>query len=62
MMPFYIVVNDDGSGSMINKAGEEVCSYNPLVGDDAFGALAVYRGCFMYKTTMIAPIAVPKKK
>ena len=62
MMPFYIVVNSDGSGTMINKTGEEVYSYNHMVGDDAFAAIAVYKGCFMYKTTMIAPTAIPNKK
>lgn len=60
--PFYIVVNDDGSGSMFDKSGEEVCSYNPLAGDDAFAAIAVYRNCLMYKITMISPTLVPKKK
>ena len=62
MMPFYIVVSDNGSGAMVNKDGDEVYTFNPLVGDDAFAAIAVYRNCFMYKTSMISPVSVPKKK
>jgi len=62
MTPFYVVVSDNGSGTMVNKDGEDVYTYNHLVGDDVFAAIAVYRGCFMYKTTLITLTELPKKK
>jgi len=62
MIPFYIVVNDNGSGSMLNESGDVVYKYNHLSGDDAFAAIAVYKNCFLYKTTLITLSELPKKK
>lgn len=61
MKPFYIIVNADASGSMVNTAGETVYNYNALIGDDAYIAVSFYRNCGLYTTTVIDPNKVPKK-
>ena len=61
MKPFYIVVNSDASGYMVNTSGETVYNYNPLIGDDAYISVSFYRNCGLYTATAIDPNKVPKK-
>lgn len=61
MKPFYIVVNADASGYMVNSTGETIYTYNASAGDDAYIAVSFYRNCGIYTSTLVEPHKVPKK-
>ena len=61
MNPFYIVVNSDATGYMVNKDGEIVYIYDPHTKNDAYIAVSFYRNCGLYTSKSIDSNKVPKK-